>query len=397
MKGRKNRWIVVGAAVFALGLAALLRSAIADNPPSFGEPLPNLTAAELAMFDVGKDDFEEVETPADGLGPVFNNTSCAACHSSPAVGGDSNILETRFGRRDHQKFDAMESSGGSLIQSQGIDPDPTSPCAAETVPGDANVVAQRKSTSLLGLGLVDTVPDEALEELAKSQKHESRDVAGDTHKVKDVASGKMRVGRFGWKAQVATLRTFAGDAYLNEMGITNPLFPSENAPRGSSENLAACDTVADPEDDGTGVQNFTNFMTLLAPPPRGPITPGAQAGEAIFKRIGCAVCHQPTLKTGPNTVAALNEVEFHPFSDFLLHDMGSLGDGIEQGRAKGQEMRTAPLWGIRVRTLYLHDGRATTLEGAIVAHDGQGQHARQQYLKLSRPEIDSVIAFLNSL
>ena len=109
------------------------------------------------------------------------------------------------------------------------------------------------------------------------------------------------------------------------------------------------------------------------------------------------MCHQPTLKTGPNTVAALNEVEFHPFSDFLLHDMGSLGDGIEQGRAKGQEMRTAPLWGIRVRTLYLHDGRATTLEGAIVAHDGQGQHARQQYMKLSRPEIDSVIAFLNSL
>jgi CxxC motif-containing protein (DUF1111 family) len=389
--------LVVGIAVIALGMAALLTSAVADDPPSFGEPLPNLTVAELTMFEVGKDDFEEVETPADGLGPVFNGTSCAACHSSPAVGGDSNILETRFGRRDHGKFDAMESSGGSLLQSQGIDPNPSSPCAAESVPDDANVVAQRKSTPLMGLGLVDNVPDGALEDLARSQKHESRDVAGDTHKVNDVASGKMRVGRFGWKAQVATLKTFAGDAYVNEMGITNPLFPSENAPRGLAKNLAACDTVADPEDDGTGVQNFTNFMTLLAPPPRGPVTPQAQAGEAIFRQIGCAVCHQPTLKTGPHSVAALNEVEFHPFSDFLLHDMGSLGDGIEQGNARGRDMRTAPLWGIRVRTLFLHDGRATTLEDAILAHDGQGQEARRQFKQLNRRETESVLAFLRSL
>ena len=241
MKGRKNKSLdrrMAGAGVFALGLAALLRSAIADNPPSFGEHFRILTAAELAMFDVREDDFEEVETPPNGFpARCSNNTSCAACRSSPAVGATANSRSWRHGSgvattRSSTRWDP---SGGSLIQSQGIDPDPTSPCAAETVPGDANVVAQRKSTPLLGLGLVNhSVPDEVLEELAKSQKHQSRDVAGDTHKVKDVASGKMRVGRFGWKAQVATLRTFAGDAYLNEMRITNPLFPSENAPGGSS-------------------------------------------------------------------------------------------------------------------------------------------------------------------
>jgi CxxC motif-containing protein (DUF1111 family) len=395
MKGRKNCWVSAGAIVTVLGLAALLtRSAIADDPPSFGQPLPYLTAAELKMFDDGRDDFQEVETPEDGLGPVFNNTSCAACHSNPAVGGDSNIFETRFGRGDHNRFDAMEEAGGSLIQSEGID---AAACPGEKVPSNATRVAQRKSTPLLGLGLVDNVPDGTLERLAERQKSETPDVAGTTNKVTDVASGKVRVGRFGWKAQVATLKTFAGDAYVNEMGITNPLFPTENAPGGDATALAACDKVADPEDDGTGVQNFTNFMTLLAPPPRGPITREAQAGEAIFKQIGCAVCHQPTLKTGSHTVAALNEAEFHPFSDFLLHDMGELGDGIGQGQANGREMRTAPLWGIRVRSQYLHDGRATTLEDAVLAHKGQGKDARQQFKQLDRRDTERVIAFLNSL
>jgi CxxC motif-containing protein (DUF1111 family) len=155
--------------------------------------------------------------------------------------------------------------------------------------------------------------------------------------------------------------------------------------------------VADPEDDGTGVQAFTDFMAFLGPPPRGPITSAAQAGEAIFHQIGCDVCHTPTLQTGPNASAALNQVIFHPFSDFLLHDMGSLGDGIEQNQAKGYEMRTAPLWGLSARTLFLHNGRATSLEAAILAHDGQGRDARDLFRQLSPSDLQALIAFLSSL
>jgi CxxC motif-containing protein (DUF1111 family) len=181
------------------------------------------------------------------------------------------------------------------------------------------------------------------------------------------------------------------------MGITNPLFPNENAPQGDASQLEICDTVAGLEDDGTGVQAFADFMTFLGPPPRGPITPPVQAGEEIFSHIGCAICHYPTLETGPNTVTALNQVTFHPFSDFLLHDMGELGDGIEQGQAKGSQMRTAPLWGLRARTRFLHDGRAATIEEAILAHDGQGQDAKNLFLKLSPADLQALIKFLHSL
>jgi len=138
-------------------------------------------------------------------------------------------------------------------------------------------------------------------------------------------------------------------------------------------------------------------MTLLGPPPRGPITPEAHAGEAVFNEIGCAVCHVPTLKTGPSAVAALSQVTFQPLPDFLLHAMGSLGDGVTQGRANGSQMRTAPLWGVRVRTRFLHDGRATTLEEAIVAHDGQGRYARDAFVQLSPATMQDLLAFLNSL
>jgi CxxC motif-containing protein (DUF1111 family) len=208
------------------------------------------------------------------------------------------------------------------------------------------------------------------------------------------------VGKFGWKAQVPTLFQFAGDAYLNEMGITNPMFPNENCPEGDPEG--DCPTLAgnpapDRNDDGAGVTNFANFMTLLAPPPRGPITADVTAGEAIFKSIGCANCHVPALTTGPHPVAALANQTFFPFSDFLLHDMGNLGDGIVQGVATGREMRTAPLWGLREIKRFLHDGRATTVDKAILEHDGQGAPARDAFDALSPDSRQKLRRFLDSL
>ncbi len=404
-EGQRRRPNFTGSAVvIVLGLALILTgSAMAVNSPTFGDPLSGLTSSQLGLFLAGQDEFVQEETVADGLGPVFNNTSCANCHSNPAVGGDSNILETRFGRITNGQFDPMPEFGGSLIQSQGIgDADPLSPCHGETVPAEATIRAQRRTTPLFGLGFVDNVPDLILNLLAKAQQLITPAVAGRPHMVTDVATGNTRVGRFGWKAQVATLLTFSGDAYLNEMGVTNPLFPNENAPQGDASLLAICDTVptgapADPDDDDTGINAFNDFMTLLAAPARGPITSQVRAGEVVFIGIGCATCHFPALITGPNPVAALNKVTFKPFSDFLLHDMGSLGDGIVQGDASGHEMRTAPLWGLRVRTRFLHDGRATTLQDAILAHEGQGQYARNRFVQLSPAAKASLIAFLNSL
>src|SRR5262249_33573932 len=162
----------------------------------------------------------------------------------------------------------------------------------------------------------------------------------------------------------------SGDAYVNEMGVTTPLFPNENCPQGNCALLIANPGPSHPplntnDADNSSLQEFTDFMSFLAPPPRAPgtsslsILSSVTSGEQVFNLIGCADCHQPTMKSGPSPVAALNQVTFHPYSDFLLHDMGSLGDGITQGTATGRLMRTAPLWGVRVLTTLLHDGRAT--------------------------------------
>src|SRR5262249_25963550 len=162
------------------------------------------------------------------------------------------------------------------------------------------------------------------------------------HMVANLVTGGTSVGRFGWKAQVPVLLQFSGDAYLNEMGITNPLFPDENCPNGDCGALL-CNPRPDLNDDGTDMQKFADFMRFLGAPPPGQVTGAVKAGQKLFANAGCASCHVPSLVTGSNAVKALDRVAFSPYSDFLLHDMGPLGDGIGQGDAKGTEFRTAPL------------------------------------------------------
>jgi len=367
---------------------------------NFGDPLAHLTAAELVLCDSGKADFEAVETVVpDGLGPVFNEKACVACHLGPgnAVGGTINRLETRFGRSSGGAFDPLVNLGGSLLQDHaiGLVADGFT-FVPEVVPPEANVVAQRITTPLFGLGLVDAVPDEELLQLARFEAATSPATAGTPSMTTEIRTGLTRVGRFGWKAQNPTLHQFAGDAYLNEMGITNPEFPQENCPQGDCSVLVH-NPVPALNDDGSGVKKFTDFMTLLAPPPRGGLSLQVLAGSRIFALTGCADCHTPALVTGPSPVRALSRKVFQPFSDFLLHDMGSLGDGIVQGTATGRQIRTAPLWGVRVRTRLLHDGRATSLAAAVLAHDGQGERARNRFAGLSARARDELLAFLNSL
>ena len=363
----------------------------------FGDPLPGLSDAELARFAAGVEEFESEETPEEGLGPVFNDTSCARCHADPGVGGSSATLETRFGGVGKDgKFDPLTSEGGSLIQVNGIGPAGSCNFTGEKVPADAKFVSLRRTTPLFGLGLVDAVPESTFRYVAGIERTLYPDEAGRVAMVHDIARNRDAVGRFGWKNQVPTLHQFSGDAYLNEMGVTSPEFPNENCPGGDC-SLLACNPLPGINDDGEGIVAFTDFMTMLAPPPRKPMTSQAWIGKAVFTRVGCSHCHWDTFLTGRSPVDSLDRVVFHPYSDFLLHDMGSLGDGIETGDARGREFRTAPLWGVSAMSRYLHDGRATSLKDAILAHDGQGRRARDRFAAASSAEQTALIAFLGSL
>ncbi len=364
--------------------------------PQFGDALPGLTKAQMATFLDGKDDFEDTETEAGGLGPIFNRSSCVTCHNASATGGASPINVTRFGRMENGVFNPLASLGGSLQQEMEINS-----VLHEVVPPEANVVAHRNSTPLFGLGLIEAIPDNEI--LRNVRRTPVDGVLGKVSKVADAATGKMLIGRFGWKSQQATLLSFAGDAYLNEMGITSRLFPVENAPNGNSKLLEQYDTVADPEDvvdptTGRGdIDRVADYMRFLGAPPRLPPTNGASVGRSVFQNTGCAVCHVPLMITGPNKIAALSQQQVWLFSDLLLHDMGSLGDGIAQGTADVRDMRTAPLWGLRASAPYLHDGRAANVDEAIKAHDGEAKASKDRYMRLNKQQVQQLIEFLMSI
>lgn len=368
----------------------------AQAQTALGQPLAGLTRAEMAAFNEGRAEFRNEETPQSGLGPIFNDVSCVACHSAGGVGGAGRRTVTRFGRTVDGVFDPLESLGGSLLQARSIDR-----AVREVVPPEANTVARRVTTPLFGVGLIEAIPDSTI--VLGTLREKPAGIAGKVAVVRDVVSGKNLIGRFGWKAQQATLLAFSGDAYLNEMGITNRFFPTENAPNGNKALLARFDLVTDVEDeidpvDGKAdIDRVADFMRLLAPPARGAATASSQAGERLFAALDCAVCHTPTMVTGKSAVAALSEKTVALYSDLLLHDMGALGDGIAQGTAGPRDMRTAPLWGLRVRPTWLHDGRANTVDQAIRAHAGEAQSSRDRYVGLTAAERQQLLEFLNTL
>jgi len=386
------------------GAAALLLTAIgaqAQRGPGPGgnagpQPVAGLTVAQRQAFDEGTRTFGRSYTVAEGLGPVFNDESCAACHRG---GGDSNRNVTRFGRVAPDGFDPLDDLGGSLVQARGIGSvrtvDGTFDFRGERIPAEATVTAQRKSQPLLGLGFVDAVPDATFHAIAEEQLQADPATAGRVQLVFDHTTGDVIVGRFGWKAQVPTLRAFAGDALLNEMGITTPGFRDEVCPQGDCLALGFNPTPA-LNDDGRDADAITDFMRMLAPPPPGPTTEATVRGESVFHALGCASCHRAAIQTGPSPIRALDQVVFQPYSDFLLHDMGTLGDGIVQEAASGREMRTAPLWGLRLRDRYLHDGSATSVDDAVRRHDGQGRAARLAYEGLTDAERGDLLAFLQT-
>ena len=364
-----------------------------------GDPLAGITPAEFEEFRLGLDDFLEVETAEEGLGPAFNGTSCAVCHNVPAIGGAGTIAEVRAGRRGADgAFEPLHPSGETLFHLFSI---PAHACQP-LIPPDATIIARRAPIPLFGAGLVEAIPDDTLLALEDPLDRNRDGVSGRAAVIVDAASGERRVGRFGWKAQHATLLSFGADAYRNEMGITNDVFPEELAVGISSDQMRLCDPIPDPEDiidprtRRRGIDNFASFMRLLAPAGRGDLDERTRAGEQIFAAIGCTSCHVPVLMTGPSANPLFDRRSVPLFSDLLLHDVGT-GDGIVQGVAAGAEIRTPALWGLRLRRPLLHDGSAATIEDAVLRHAGEAQLSRRGFERLSETDRAALLAFLRSL
>jgi CxxC motif-containing protein (DUF1111 family) len=357
----------------------------------------------LRSFNDNRFVFEEFETIADGLGPTYNAQSCRECHQNVVTGGGSQVAEHRTGRQDNGVF--FESLGGSLVHSRGTHAD-----VVELVSDQDDISTFRLSTNLLGDGYVEAIANETLLAIRDRQPLFIRGTVVIVPVLESASAA--RVGRFGWKSQHASLHSFAADAYLNEMGITSPLFPEENTSSGRFVGFGTdFDPVPEPENDGDDVQAFANFMRATKAPPRGAVTSDVVAGEQLFRDLGCSGCHVPTIRTArPGTVInggaftvpeALGNKLIHPYSDFLLHDVGT-GDGIpvlpDPGYAgTARQFRTAPLWGLRTRNRLMHDGLSFTLRDTIARHAVQAAPSRRAFATRSPVEQEQLLAFLKSL
>jgi CxxC motif-containing protein (DUF1111 family) len=386
--------------------------------------------------------FEEVEQLSDGLGPIYNAQSCRECHQNPVSGAASQVTELRVGHQGRDRrflnpeipiaHGAEVITGRSLVNDRAICPNGAFPNdeIQERVPETETIRTFRLSLSLLGDGFVEAVADQTLVDLADQQcKSSHGKICGQILHVPVVeAPGQMGVGRFGWKDQHASLLSFSGDAYLNEMGITNRLQPDEVT--------KLCNTVAEPNDtpgpDGlSDIDHFARFIRATKAPARDTqqaSTAASKKGWALFEKIGCGTCHTENMNTAPagtkinggtfTIPAALGSVTFHPYGDFLMHDVGT-GDGILQAipehygkkvfllmsdymskqdfESSRNKIRTAPLWGVRFRPRLMHDGASLTFHDAILRHHGEANHVSQQFEKLKRDDQEAIIEFLKSL
>jgi CxxC motif-containing protein (DUF1111 family) len=368
------------------------QAALTNSPNS-----PEIPGNECS-FAAAAGEFTGPETIDDGVGPVFNATGCGECHIAPALGGGSQIAERRAGFFNGSTF--IEHPGGSLIHDRA-----NKMSDLETViESRTNVFTFRGSQSLYGDGFVEAIGNSTLREIAAAQPSAMR---GQIINVPVLERpGALRIGRFGWKGQQASLVSFAADAYLNEMGITSPLQPIENTSNG---NPVDDDGIVD--DEGVDVELFALFMRSLKVPPRQvdlAVTPDALAGSTLFNQIGCGVCHTRSMVTAdPETsinggalvvTRALGNKRIQPFGDFLLHDVGT-GDGIVQngGAATRNKVRTAPLWGLHARTRFMHDFLSHSIEDAIQRHGNQAEGSRRAYNGMGRTDQRRLLAFLRSL
>ena len=359
--------------------------------------------------------YEQNHSVQTGLGPVYNATACVSCHQNPNSGGASQFTELRVGHKDeHGNFvnptifinDGKNTiTGRSIVNDRAIGPE-----AQEHIPATENIRALRAALNTLGDGFVEAIDDRTLIEIAESQPYLSEGrIRGEVVEAPIFeAPGQTRVGRFGWKNQHSSLLSFIADAYVNEMGITNRLRPTDGT--------TVLKTTKDPEDvpDDLGladIDHFAQFIRGTKAPPRDTAlaaTPAARRGAELFRRVGCGVCHVESITTAPpGTVIdggmfvvpeALGDKIIHPFGDFLLHDIGT-GDGIVQvgPQDTANKLRTAPLWGLRTKPRFMHDLRSLSLEDAIGRHNGEAHEPARRFKELSPEEREALLTFLKSL
>src|ERR1700691_5733377 len=430
--------------LISLGVLGLMLASSAPHtteaPTGFDNKSNGVT--DDATHQADQTRFEGIEQISDGLGPLYNAQSCRECHQNPVSGAASQVTELRVGHQgpDGHFVDAEIPiahgaeviTGRSLVNDRAICPNGAFPNneIQERVPDIENVRTLRLSLSLLGDGFVEAVSDQTLIELAEQQcKTSHRKICGQVLQVPiGEAPGQKAGGRFGWKDQHAELLSFASDAYLNEMGITNRLQPDEVT--------KLCNTVSEPNDtpgpDGlSDIDHFARFIRATKAPARDTAqasTALSRQGWALFEKIGCSTCHTETITTAPagtkinggsfTIPAALGSVTFHPYGDFLMHDVGT-GDGILQAipehygkkvfrlmsdymakqdfESSRNKIRTAPLWGVRLRPRLMHDGASVTFRDAILRHAGEARHVTAQFEKLKSDDQEAMIEFLKSL
>jgi CxxC motif-containing protein (DUF1111 family) len=395
--------VISGAAALLLIACSDLLTSAPDAGDIFDGPVDGLSPAELAAFVRGDEEFGRRFSPAMGLGPIFNDVSCAACHSGDGRGRPGNAL-TRIGSPDDDMF---RSLGGPQIQDRAIH----GALAERTPTGVA--ISLRLPPPVFGVGLIESIPESAILALADSNDVDGDGISGRPNWVMPAAwvpvtepggGTAARIGRFGRKGQTTSILQQTVEAYLQDMGVTTDFLPVENRNPLAGHPHDAADVVPEPEAASGIVFAVVNYLRLLAPP--APAAPNANLdrGAVVFSDVGCAGCHVPTLQTGTVPVAALSNRPVTLYSDLLLHDMGdALADNRPDQGASGREWRTTPLWGLRLirqflngEAFLLHDGRARTIEEAILLHGGEAQRSRDRFNGLTAADRAALIDFVGS-
>ncbi|HEX6502652.1 MAG TPA: di-heme oxidoredictase family protein [Terriglobales bacterium] len=413
--------------VMAIGTMSIVYSQSSTQAPTgFNTPTLNQNSGSQSVsngfpepagdtFANDQQHFEEQDGVDNGLGPVYNAQSCVNCHQNPNTGGISQVTELRVGHQDaYGNFVnptiTINDGANSIPNRSLINDRAVCPQAQERVPGTETIQTLRASLNTLGDGFVESIDSNTLYQISLNQPYQSGGyIAGEFIQVPVLeAPGQIRGGRFGWKNQQASLLSFASDAYINEQGITNRLNPTDTT--------TVCKTTSDPEDtpDNLGMADIDHFAVFMRGTMALPVdsallaTSAAQQGQQLFNSIGCNICHVPSITTAPpGTVinggaftvpAALGNKIIHPYSDFLLHDVGT-GDGIVQnGPADtANKLRTPPLWGLRTRSRMMHDLASTTRNNAILRHSNEAVQVIYNYQNLSTTQKNNLITFLNSL
>jgi len=368
-----------------------------DAGITIGDPLPGLSDEELARFIQGRALFRRIFTDADGLGPLFNENSCNACHTDPADGGTGDQFMVRAAAISPDGHcDPLTSEGGDNLRQRVIAIAAALGVGPDQVPHQASVTARFNVPFLFGLGLMEAIPDEVLIRQAEANAKRNNGIRGRAPLTMD-----GRVARFGRKGDHTTLDSFTEEALRLEMGVGTPGHPAAIGPnRGPlPEGLSL---PPGPHISAEEMDRITDFVRFLAPSPRVfPDDPTAQAlitrGERIFENVGCTGCHTPWMETGPNPVAALDRARVYLYSDLLLHDLGDGLSNVCSERAGVRELRTQPLMGLHHRRRFLHDSRAFSLWDAIAWHGGEATDTRTRFEQLPRVDQEALIRFLTSL